>query len=521
MNRYIGSLLVLGFFAIAALIGCASMYDDGSKSGDGGFLDNGHTGSFFEAIQVDPKAEDSAGPQFVALGDFNADGWTDIVSGWNESQPIAIHLQQRTDDGDVYFATLPVGGTTPIARISGLKVADLDQDGFDDIAVLVKDTGMVAMCDQERPDCDVTENGGIIEDAIAGAIVLFFNPGNVFTEPWEAFTLSQSQLAGTDEAGPPEIGGYSGFDVADIDGQNGPDLIVAHNSPEGEPPVIDPPPSSIKMFVNPGGVNARNGGNWARTLVYGDLPAVSACRAADVDGDGDVDIVATFPEAKSANVRWLPNPRSLGPIADVYKTWPYYAPIGQVATEANVIELGDVDGDGLDDVLVRSTLGKIVQWFKKPSSPSQQFIRNPWQVYSIAEFGDRAPGAIALGDLTGTGQLDVAVAAGGAVAFFQPYAGGDDVYEFWQENVIIDDDPAGSTTDTSGLPSVSTDPNATGQDTAGTFINNIIVADIDEDGRMDIIATLDRTADSGLSNDAIVFFHNVRITGDSTAAAAE
>lgn len=509
MNRQVRSLLWVPMLAGAVLLGCQSMYDDGSSPGSD-FLNSGRTASFFEAVQVDPKAEDSAGPQFIALGDFNNDGLTDIVSGWNESQPVQIHIQRQTDQGEPFFATIPVGGTSPIAFISGLRVADFDGDGLDDIAVLVKDTGDLARCDQSRPDCDVTDNGGIIEDAVSGAIVLFFNPGDVFTEPWEDYTLAQSILAGTDEGRLPEVGGYTSMDVGEIDGQPGPDIIVAHNSPEGQPPNVDPPPASIKLFANPGGRAARSAENWRRSLVSADLAAVGACRISDVDGDGDNDVVVTLPAAKSANVRWLPNPLSLGPIADVYKVWPYFAPIGQVATKADVIEIGDVDGDNRDDVLVRSTEGNIVQWFKKPASPSQQFIRNPWQVYSIAEFGTRSPGAIAIGDLTGDGQANIAVAAGGAVAYFGPFAGSkDNVYEFWQENVIIDDDPGEDSPD---LINVVTDPNAPNQETTGTLINNLIIADIDGDGWSDIVATLDRNANSGLSNDAIVLFHSTRST---------
>src|SRR5206468_87804 len=50
------------------------------------------TRSFFTAFQIDPTAEDTAGPKFVAAGDIDQDGLMDLVSGWNQSQPIQIHL---------------------------------------------------------------------------------------------------------------------------------------------------------------------------------------------------------------------------------------------------------------------------------------------------------------------------------------------------------------------------------------------------------------------------------------------
>ena len=517
MKRQIRLLPVIFVTAGLVILGCQSMYLQPSEYASGDFLSNGRTASFFEAVQIDPRAEDSAGPQFAAVGDFNNDGMLDLASAWNESQPIQIHVQQRTADGEIVFLTVPLGGTTPISRVSGLEVTDMDGDGFDDVVVLVKDTGRIASCDQSRQDCDVTcdpsvqdcggvtQVGGYMENAIDGAIVIFFNPQDIFGLPWTGVLLSQSELAGTDEGLLPEEGGYSGMAVGDIDGVNGPDIIVALNSAEGKDTDVDPPKYTISLFPNPGGATARSEVSWSRFIIHGDSAGISDVEVSDVDDDGDLDVIATFPPAKNANVRWIANPLSFGDAGNVYGMWPAHAPIGQVATDANILEVGDVDNDGYDDVLVRSTTGKIIQWFKRPASPSQTFIRNPWQVFTVAEFATREPGAMALGDLTGDGRLDAAIAAQGAVAWFTAY--GDDpasLFDQWRETVIIDDSPDASTNGTS----LVTDPNQGAQATGATLVNSLIVADIDGDGHNDIVGTLDRGALSGLSNDALVLFRN-------------
>lgn len=513
MKRHLVIIVACCSLSAGIIAGCASMFAQpggGSSNSNVDFLGNGRTASFFTAIQIDPRSEDSAGPQFAAYGDFNGDGMIDIVSAWNESQPVQIHVQRRTPQGAIQFATVPLGGTTPIARVSGLLVEDMDQDGFDDVVVLVKDTGLVAQCDREREDCDVTETGGFLPDALDGEIVIFFNPaGAALSQPWEAAILLQSNLAGTAEGTFTDEGGYSGIDVGDVNGDGSPDIVVALNSPEGTE-LVDPPVNSIDLYPNPGGTSARNPEGWSRFKVYWDFPPVGDVKVTDIDGDGDNDIVMTYPSAKSANIRWAPNPMTDEDPSSVYEQWPFAVAIGQIATHANTIQLGDIDRDGLEDVVVRSREGFIVQWFKKPASPSLTFLRNPWQVYTIAEFSSRQPGSFALGDLTGDGWLDASVSAEGAVAMFEPFSPlnePESVFDQWIETLIIDDSPeqATSQADPADLLDVSTDPNAVMQEQTSTLVNALFITDVDGDGQNDIVGTLDRNS---LTSDALVLFLN-------------
>jgi hypothetical protein len=175
---------------------------------------------------------------------------------------------------------------------------------------------------------------------------------------------------------------------------------------------------------------------------------------------------------------------------------------------ADVIRVGDVDRDGLLDVIVRSSGGRVIQWLKGSGFQATTEPRRnlPWRVYTLAEYKERTPEGLAVGDLNMDGQLEVIASAAGGLEFFDSQAAAS-VYDQWVERLVVDDAPPGQP----GASPATTDPNVAPAAVAGlTFINSILVVDLDGDGANDIVATFDRSGLSGLSNDALVWFHNTR-----------
>ena len=505
--------LPAGLIAVIAvgLVGCETMFVDPKAEEDGqaDYVVTGKTGSFFRAIQIDPRSEDSAGPQFVRAADLNDDGLMDLASVWNQSHPLQVHLQQRDDDGEITFLTVPIAGTTPVARISGLEIVDIDSDGRLDLAVLVKDTGELAVCDVERDDCDVTKDDGIIQGAIWGGLILFFAPEDPVNDIWEPAVLEKTFYAGLD-GDKPEEGGYTSLAVGDFDGRLGPDFVTAFNSAEGDPPV-----NRTDIYLNPGNAKAHDQGSWDNTTIYQDLPTTKAVAVLDVDRDGDDDVITTYPESKGSNIFWLANPLSRDGVEAVANPehWNVVAPIGRVDTGADWVTLADVDGDDVCDVIMRSSIGQIVQWFQAPELPSTTFIRNPWRVYTLAQFLGREPQAVAVGDLTGDGQVEAVVSAGGTIVWLDSTTA-PSVYDQWGENVIVNDPVEESTAaNAAALTDPNRDPTAQSAEEQETLVNTLLVVDIDGDGFNDIVGTIDREELSGLSDDSLIWFRNYR-TGD-------
>ena len=496
MNARLPAKPVCLALALLVIAGCSFDYSDFFTS-DADFLTTGKTMSFFSADQIDPRSEDSAGPQFVVAEDLNNDGLIDLVSAWNQSQPIQIHLQHRTDAGQIWFETITLAGNIPVIKVAGLVIADFDQDGRPDIAAMIKSSLL------DGAGC---LSGELPTEGISGVIVVYLAPDDLANAnralAWEEVTVGASLLAGAgDGSGLPEEDGFTSMAVGDVDGDGDFDIVAAWNGACNT--------SQVLFFQNQGPLQTRDG-TWALEAIpdaFTSVP-IKDVALADIDHDGDLDVVVTRPTAGGMNVRWCRNP-----IIDVQDDFHIsdgqwqVGTIGQIDTGADIIEMGDIDGDGIADVVMRSTFGGLVQWFKGPQGPTTAPVRSiPWQVYTLAEFTQRTPQALALGDITGDGRIEVIVSAEGGLAWFDSQAA-PSTYDQWTENLIIDDEPSDGS---SGSPS-TTDPNVSPQDVGGgTMINCILVVDLDGDGANDLVVTLDRSGLSGLTNDALVWFRNTR-----------
>lgn len=170
---------------------------------------------------------------------------------------------------------------------------------------------------------------------------------------------------------------------------------------------IDPDASGdIKIlgdFDNDGMLDVALGGSelawyrypdWTKTyIISAEIEFTTDGKAGDIDGDGDMDIIA--PDGNSAmNLRWFENPLPSGDPMDG-SAWVMHR-IAERPGNFHDVEVGDMNGDGRLDIITREHDGSGFVWIQK--SPD---------VWTGTELFTSGGEGIAVGDIDGDGDLDV------------------------------------------------------------------------------------------------------------------
>ncbi len=248
--------------------------------------------------------------------DLDGDGDTDLVAG-----------QFGYDDGEIRWLRNEGDWTFRshiILRLSGAihtPLADIDADGDPDIVALVS---------QEWEETYVFEN-----DGRAG-----FTPHLVYGSANEDF-------------------GSSGIDLVDLDADGDLDVLYTNGDAFDYMPPRPRPWHGLQWLENKGGLEFE----YHR---IGDFPGASVARAADFDGDGDLDILACsgynlWEEPDAQSLVWFENDGELGfTLRD----------LANAPTHLIAMEVGDLDGDGWPDAVTGGMhvyppydrVGRVTYW---------------------------------------------------------------------------------------------------------------------------------------------------------------
>jgi hypothetical protein len=268
----------------------------------------------------------SQGADGVRTDDVNHDGLIDLTTGWEEGGRVRVYLNPGPGRAKQPWPAVSVG---QVPSPEDAVFVDLDGDGAVDV---------------------VSSTEG--------------NSRTVFVHWAPESPKSYLQAADWETRALEATRGRQQWMFAlpfDVDGRNGIDLVVGGKNAGAQ----------IGWLESP--ANPRDVAAWRWRPLY-NAGWIMSLRARDMDGDGDLDILASDRKGPRRGCLWLENP---GPKAAASSTWTEQR-IGSVNEhEVMFLDAADLDGDGLEDVVAAVREGPLL--FHRRMSP-----KSPrWETFEI------------------------------------------------------------------------------------------------------------------------------------------
>ena|GEM_PF-2178594 len=246
-----------------------------------------------------------------------------------------------------------------------------------------------------------------------------------------------------------------GVFLADMDGDGDMDILSASNAD-----------NTIAWYENNGAADP----TWTATDIATSAAGANSVFAADMDGDGDMDIVSS--SANDNTIAWYENDGNANP------TWAA-ADIATSANSARSVFVADMDGDGDMDIISASYNDNTIAWYENNGAA------NP--TWTATDIATSAAGALSVyaADMDGDGDMDIVSADFG-----------DNTIAWYENNGAADPTWAAADIATSANGAAS-----------------VFLADMDGDGDMDIV--------SASSNDNTIAWYENNGAADPTWTAAD
>ena len=352
----------------------------------------------FTATDIATSAD---GAHSVFVSDMDGDGDMDILSASDRDDTIAWYENNGAADPSWTASDIATSADEAISVFA----ADMDGDGDMDIVSASKLDNAIAWY----------ENNGAADPS------------------WTASDIATSA-----------DGAISVF-AADMDGDGDMDIVSASFRDD-----------TIAWYENNGAADP----TWTASDIATDADGATSVHVADMDGDGDMDIVLA--SYLDDTISWYENNGAADP------TWAA-ADIVTDEDYARDVHVADMDGDGDMDIISASYLDDTIAWYENNGAADPT-----WTASDIATDADGAV-AVFVSDMDGDGDMDIVSAS----AFDSTIA--------WYENNGAAD-PSWTATDI-----VSGD---------GGWKYGVFAADMDGDGDMDIVS-------ASYNDDTIAWYESV------------
>jgi len=186
-------------------------------------------------------------------------------------------------------------------------------------------------------------------------------------------------------------GGRFRIAIGDLDGDGKPDVVVAGNT-------------TVSIFRNTSTIGSITTSSFATRVDLDDVNGPYSIAISDLDGDGKPDIAVSNGSSGNAISIW----RNISTIGSI--TTSSFEPRRDIGDKSLLpghycIAIADLDGDGIQDIVVDDSGDKTVSIFHDPA-----VLNNPYDsVASFATAGQTVI-SIAIGDLDGDGKPDLVAA---------------------------------------------------------------------------------------------------------------
>lgn len=329
------------------------------------------------------------GAHSVEAADIDGDGDLDILGAARDGNEVAWWENGTIHRNALYPAESPVDNA--VSGAYGVEAADLDMDGDMDMVGVAAGSGQVAWWQNTAGDgsawskvtvdgsfggaraattADVDGDGDL--DVLASGInanaIAWWENLNGDGSSWQEHSV---------------VNGFTGafwVDAADIDRDGDVDVLGA--AAFGG--------NTAAWFENMDG----SGTSWSQTTLSNTFQLAVGIHAADVDGDGDQDILGAsfgaFPSGAGGRVVWWENGAgwTLHPVDNSY--------LGAVGVYS-----GDVDGDGDIDVVGAANVDEEFTWWENLNGSGTS-----WNRQAVGSDFANAEGVYAA-DLDGDGDMDI------------------------------------------------------------------------------------------------------------------
>lgn len=293
-----------------------------------------------------------SGADGVRLADVNNDNLMDIATGWEEGGFTKVYLHPGYDFVSGKWPSVVVGKTP---SVEDAVFADLNGDGAFDV---------ISSTEGKNRKVYINWAPKNAEDYLD-------------SEKWTTEVLPASNgLMQWMFAMPSQVDDLHGLDII-VGAKGGEAKIGWFQAPQNPNNIIDWKWHPISSAT------------WVMSLLVKDM-----------DADGDLDIVTSDRKPGATNgVRWLENP---GAISEQSQEWENHF-IGAQGLEVMFLDMADLDGDGLEDVIATEYTNQKIVYLRKLDNTGLN-----WKPYNIdiPEITGRAK-AVSMGDVSGDGKLDI------------------------------------------------------------------------------------------------------------------